>query len=141
MDNVIAFQPRSRQPEPEAPAPLAGLSLRVHLEEAAQTALDAADRIIAALDLMENADPALMAMTAHAGQVVQLREPAAPVEVEPAPIPDPTPQEAPPADLDPVPEKVALEPAPEAIILPWRGAGNVVSAAGCAFLSLVAGMR
>ncbi|MBE7203714.1 MAG: hypothetical protein INR70_38785 [Parafilimonas terrae] len=140
MSNVIDFTPRPRPPEPEA-LPLAGLGLRAHLEEAAQTALDAADRIIAALDLMEDADPALMAMAAHAGQVVRLREPATPIEVEPTPVPPPVPQESPPADPEPTLEEVApQEPVPEAIILPWRGAGNVVSAAGCAVLSLV-GMR
>jgi hypothetical protein len=140
MDNVIAFTPRPRPPVPETPAPLVGLSLRAHLEEAAQTALDAADKIIAALDLMEDTDPALMAMAAHAGQVVRLREPATPVEGELTPEPEPIPQEVPPAEPALAPEEVAPEPAPEAIILPWRGAGNVVSAAGCAVLALV-GMR
>jgi len=140
MSNVIAFTPRPRHPEPEAPPPFAVVDLRTHLEEAAQTALDAADRIIAALDLMEDAGPALMAMAAHAGQVVTLREPATPVEGELTPEPEPIPQEVPPAEPALAPEEVAPEPAPEAIILPWRGAGNVVSAAGCAVLALV-GMR
>lgn len=139
MDNVIAFRSRQRPPEPAPLAPLAGTGLRAHLEEAAQTALDAADRIIAALDLMEDADPSLMAMTAHAGQVVRLREPVTPVEVESVPEPQPIPQEVSPADPDPVPEEiVAPELVAEAIILPWRGTGNVVSAAGCAILALMA---
>lgn len=138
MSNVITFTPRPRPSEPEAPL-LASLDLRAHLEEAAQTALDAAERIIAALDLMEDADPALMAMAAHAGQVVRLREPVAPVEIEPVPKTRPVPQEAPPADPGPMPQETAKpDHIAEPVILPWRGAGNVVSAAGCAFLALVA---
>jgi hypothetical protein len=143
MSNVIAFTPRPRSPEPAPLLPLAGTNLRAHLEEAAQTALDAADRIIAALDLMDEADPRLTAMAVHAGQVVQLRE--APVETEPAPAPTPepklTPQEAASAEpeaAETVPEKVAQpEPYAEPIRLPWRGAGNVVAATGCAILALV----
>ncbi|WP_342167028.1 hypothetical protein [Methylobacterium sp. SD21] len=56
MSNVVAFTPRSRPPEPASPAPLAGLALRAHLEDAAQTALDAADKIIAALDRIDGSD-------------------------------------------------------------------------------------
>ena len=56
MPNVIAFTPRPRPPEPAAPAPLAGLALRAHLEDAAQVALDAADKIIAALDRIDGSD-------------------------------------------------------------------------------------
>jgi hypothetical protein len=135
MSNVIAFTPRPRPSEPEAPPPFAVVDLRAHLEEAAQTVLDAADKIIAALDMMDDADPALLAMAAHAGQVVRLREPATPVEVEPAP----EPQRTPPAEPDHLPQETA-EPdhIAEPVVLPWRGAGNVVSAAGCAFLALVA---
>ncbi len=56
MPNVIAFTPRPRKPEaPPAPV-LAGLALREHLEGAAQTALDAADKIIAALDRLDGSD-------------------------------------------------------------------------------------
>ncbi len=39
-----------------APAPLAGLALRAHLEEAAQTALNVADKIIAALEWIDGSD-------------------------------------------------------------------------------------
>lgn len=146
MDNVIAFTPRPRVPLPPVPPPLAGAGLRAHLEEAAQTALDAADKIIAALDRLDGtgeADASLIAMAAHAGQVVHLRETPAPVETEPAPEPEPTPQEAAQAEPETpetAPEEIAPpEPVYEPIRLPWRGAGNVVSAAGCAVLTLVIG--
>lgn len=125
MSNVITFTPRSRPAEPTA-APLAGIDLRVHLEEAAQTALDAADRIIAAPDQIDG------------GKAILLREPPAPVEPVPAPMPSDIPQAEPEASEAPelVPEEIA---GPEPILLPWHGTGNVVSAAGCAFLALVAG--
>lgn len=82
-------------------------------------------------------------MAAHAGQVIHLRKTPAPVEAEPAPEPEPAPQEAAPAVLiepETVPEAIAL-PGPfyEPIRLLWRGAGNVVSAAGCAVFALVGG--
>ena len=142
MDNVIAFTPRQHPPEPEALAPLAGLALRAHLEGAAQTALDAADRIIAALDRIEGADDTETApdprpaMAARAGRVIRLREPAAPIIATPEPE---TPPEAPQAE--PEPEPVAV-PEIRTVFppLPWGGAGNVVAAAGCAVLALV-GMR
>ncbi|MCJ2023971.1 hypothetical protein [Methylobacterium sp. J-067] len=138
MSNVITFAPRPRPPEPAAPVPLAGLALRAHLEEAAQTALDAADKIIAALDRIKDSaetapEPAFKATAAHAGQVVHLRESA-----QPMPAPEPAP-EAPQ-------DEAQAEPAPAATAevrqlfppLPWGGAGNVVSAAGCAILTLMA---
>lgn len=56
MSNVVAFTPRRRPPEPATPAPLAGLALRAHLEDVAQTALDAADKIIAALDRIDGSE-------------------------------------------------------------------------------------
>ena len=41
-------------------------------------------------------------------------------------------------EVEPQLEEIAEpEPAPEPIRLPWRGAGNVVAAAGCAILALV----
>ena len=55
MGDVLTFTPR---PKPTAPAilePLSGPALRASLEEVAQTALDAADRIIAVLDRMDYA--------------------------------------------------------------------------------------
>lgn len=145
MSNVVAFPPRPRPPEPAAPAPLAGLALRARLEEAAQTALDAADKIIAALDGIEDGsdpqateaapEPNLKAMAAHAGQVIQLRDAAQPT---PTPEPEPeAPQDEPPAAPAPVATAEVRQLVPP---LPWGGAGNVVAAAGCAVLALV-GMR
>lgn len=139
MTNVVAFTPRSRPPEPAAPVPLAGLALRARLEEAAQTALDAADKIIAALDGIEGgADPqaaetasasSFKAMAAHAGQVILLREPAQPV-----PAPE-APQDEPPAAPAPATTAEVHQLFPP---LPWGGAGNVVAAGGCVLFALVA---
>ena len=146
MSNVIAFTPRARASLPPVLPPLAGLALRAHLEEAAQTALDAADKIIAALDRIESeGDAGLTAMAAHAEQVAHLRKTLAPVEAEPSPTPapeaEPAPQEALAAEPEApktAPEPITLpEPAYEPIRLPWRGAGNVVAAAGCAVLALI----
>jgi hypothetical protein len=134
MSNVIAFTPRPRPPEPEAPL-LARPGLRAHLEEAAQTALDAADKIIAALDRLDEAPVGIEEAKPAVGPESQEefrdtyarpRETAtSPAETDPKP--------------EPVPQEAAM-PEPKAIILPWRGAGNVVSAAGCAVLALI-GMR
>ena len=136
MDNVIAFMPRPRAPLSPVLPPLVGIALRAHLEEAAQTALDAADQILAALDQIEGAD----------GEAApRLRETPAPVDLAPPPqpMPEPIPQEGLPAEPeapDASPEEIAPpEPIYEPIRLPWRGAGNVVSAAGCAVLALVIG--
>ena len=56
MSNVVTFTPRQRPPEPAAPAPLPGLALRACLEDAAQTALDVVDKIIATLDCLDGSD-------------------------------------------------------------------------------------
>ena len=53
MGDVLTFTPRPKPAAPEILAPLEGAALRASLEEAAQTALDAADRIIAVLDRMD----------------------------------------------------------------------------------------
>ncbi|MCJ2072450.1 hypothetical protein MKK75_27280, partial [Methylobacterium sp. J-030] len=53
MGDVLTFTPRPKPAAPILPEPLAGAALRASLEEAAQTALDAADRIIAVLDRMD----------------------------------------------------------------------------------------
>ncbi|URD40287.1 hypothetical protein M6G65_33365 (plasmid) [Methylobacterium tardum] len=53
MGDVLTFTPRPKPIAPEALEPLAGSALRASLEEAAQIALDAADRIIAVLDRMD----------------------------------------------------------------------------------------
>ena len=53
MGDVLTFTPRPKPVAPAIPAPLTGPTLRASLEEAAQVALDAADRIIAVLDGMD----------------------------------------------------------------------------------------
>ena len=146
MTNVIAFTPRPRPPEP-APAPLPAIDLRTHLEDAAQTALDAAEKVMAALDHLEvgegTAPPLAATIVGHAevaGEgVLRFRYatvPACEEEAAPEPVvtaaPEPEP-DAPTAAL----KEAEPELAPEPIRLPWRGAGNVVSAAGCAILALV----
>ncbi|MCJ2097677.1 hypothetical protein, partial [Methylobacterium sp. E-046] len=83
MGDVLTFTPRPKPAAPEILAPLAGAALRASLEEAAQTALDAADRIIAVLDHMDgdadledggDAEPSLAAPENTAdSQVVYMR--------------------------------------------------------------------
>ena len=53
MGDVLTFTPRPKPATTAMPAPLTGPALRASLEEAAQIALDAADRIIAVLDRMD----------------------------------------------------------------------------------------
>lgn len=134
MGDVLTFAPRLKPTAPEALEPLAGAIRRASLEEAAQVALDAADCIIAALDRMDgdtdledgaDAETSLAAPGNRAGsQVVYMRgndqdrEAEAPETVLPA---------------------VAIEARGEAVILPWRGRGNVIAAAGVALLDLVGG--
>ena len=50
MGDVLTFTPWPKPVTAEILEPLAGPTLRASLEEAAQTALDAADRIIAVLE-------------------------------------------------------------------------------------------
>ena len=135
MGDVLTFTPRPKPVAPAILAPLDGPALRASLEEAAQTALDAADRIIAVLDRMDgdadhedgaDAEPSLAAPENTEGsQVVYMRggdrdhEVVAPETV----LPD-----------------VATIPVIEAEILPWRGRGNVIAAAGTMLLDFV-GMR
>ncbi|MCJ2052108.1 hypothetical protein [Methylobacterium sp. J-070] len=131
MGDVLTFTPRPKPAAPAALEPLAGPALRASLEEAAQTALDAADRIIAVLDRMDGEpdledgaddEPSLAAPeNATGSQVVYMRgndqdrEAEAPETVMP---------------------EVAADPLPEAQILPWRGRGNIVAAMGVALLNL-----
>lgn len=173
MSNVIAFTPCPRPPEPAAPVPLAGTDLRTHLEEAAQTALDAADKIIAALDRMDEVPASVEAAAtatdpesregfrdtyARPRARQSLSSVATDIE-EAEPAPDPKPQDelrdryrAPAharggenteplstcGPVDPEPEPIILpEPCMPPTLLPWHGAGNVVAAAGCAFLALM----
>ena len=133
MGDVLTFTPRPKPVAAEIPSePLTGAALRASLEEAAQTALDAADRIIAVLDRMDgdadhedsgDAEPSLAAPENTAGsQVVYMRggdqdrEEDAPETVLP---------------------EVLTEPKPKAEILPWRGRSNVIAAAGVALLDLM----
>lgn len=140
MSNVIAFTPRPHSVETAAPPPMTEPEVRAHLEEIGHAACDLMDRVTAladfldgAADLAPNGAPSLKALAAHAGQVVHLHEPG-----QPMPAPEPAP-EAPQ-------DEAQAEPAPAATAyvrqlfppLPWGGAGNVISAAGCALFALVA---
>ena len=136
MGDVLTFTPRPKPAAPEILAPLAGAALRASLEEAAQTALDAADRIIAVLDRMDgdtdeedgaDAEPSLAAPENTVGsQVVYMRggdqdrEETAPETVLPDVSAEPQP-----------------EPQPVAEILPWRGRGNVLTVAGMMLLDVL----
>lgn len=132
MGDVLTFTPRPKPAAPVLSEPLAGAALRASLEEAAQTALDAADRIIAVLDRMDgdvddedgaDAEPSLAAPENTVGsQVVYMRgvnqdrETGAPETVLP---------------------EVAAAPIVEAEILPWRGRANVIVAAGALLIDLL----
>ncbi|MGU3663175.1 hypothetical protein ACLBX9_03120 [Methylobacterium sp. A49B] len=132
MGDVLTFTPRPKPAAPILPEPLARPALRASLEEAAQTALDAADRIIAVLDRMDgdadhedggDDEPSLAAPENTTGSQVtwlrggdQDREEEAPEVV----LPD-----------------VLAEPQPEAVVLPWRGRGNVIAAAGSFLVDLL----
>ena len=129
MGDVLTFTPR---PKPAAPdlGPLAGPTLRASLEEAAQVALDAADRIIAVLDRMDgdtdledgaDAEPSLAAPENHTGsQVVWMRGNDADREIE-----------APEVVLPEVANVIEVEP------LRWGGRGNVLAAAGAYLFDLL----
>ena len=131
MGDVLTFTPRPKPANPDW-EPLAGAALRASLEEAAQTALDAADRIIAVLDRMDgdadhedggDDEPSLAAPENTAGsQVVYMRGSDRDREAE--------------APETVLPE-LAAEPQPVAEILPWRGRGNVLTAAGTMLLDLL----
>ena len=129
MGDVLTFTPRPKLAAPAALELLAGPALRASLEEAAQIALDAADRIIAVLDRMDgdadhedggDDEPSLAALeNATGSQVVYMRggdqdrEGDAPETVLP---------------------EVTTEPLPA---LPRNGRGNVLAAAGVALLDMV----
>ena len=133
MGDVLTFTPC---PKPatvrDYSEPLTVPALRASLEEAAQTALDVADRIIAVLDRMDgdadhedggDAEPSLAAPENVTGsQLVYMRRSDQDREAE-----------APEAVL---PEVVA-EPPSEAIVLSWRGRGNVIAAAGLMLVDMV----
>ncbi|MCJ2092076.1 hypothetical protein MKK67_06115 [Methylobacterium sp. J-072] len=133
MGDVLTFTPRPKPAAPAIPAPLAGPALRASLEEAAQVALDAADRIIAVLDRMDgdtdledgaDYEPSLAAPENHTGsQITWLRGNDRDREAE-----------APETVLPEVATVIEVEP------LRWGGRGNVIVAAGAALLDL-AGVR
>jgi hypothetical protein len=130
MGDVLTFTPRPKPAAPEIPEPLAGPAFRASLEEAAQVALDAADRIIAVLDRMDgdtdledgaDAEPSLAAPENHTGSQVtwlrgndQDREAGAPETVLPE-----------------VATVIKVEP------LRWGGRGNVLAAAGAYLFDLM----
>ena len=128
MGDVLTFTPRPKPAAPRIWSRWPGAALRASLEEAAQTALDAADRIIAVLDRMDgDADLEdggdasrrwrLPRTHRHPGRLHarsdQDREAEAPETVLP---------------------EVAAEPLPA---LPRNGRGNVLAAAGVALLDMV----
>ncbi|GJD46440.1 hypothetical protein AFCDBAGC_4321 [Methylobacterium cerastii] len=135
MNNVLTFAPRPKVAVPVEPAPMGEAEVRNRLGEALQTALDAADHIIAVLDRMDgdidakdgrDADPALAAPDGHHGsQIVWLRNNDSVRETE-----------APEVLLPIVAAERAVIPfAP----LPWGGRGNILAAAGVALLNMVGG--
>ncbi|MCJ2073393.1 hypothetical protein MKK75_32195 [Methylobacterium sp. J-030] len=136
MGDVLTFTPRPKPVAIALPAPLAGPALRASLEEAAQTALDAADRIIAVLVRMDgdadledsgDAEPSLAAPeNATGSQVTWLRGNDQDRET------DQLETEA--GEVASTPTRA--DPQPAAVILPWRGRGNVIAAAGVALRDL-----
>lgn len=141
MGDVLTFTPRPKLTAPEVPEPLAGAALRASLEEAAQTALDAADRIIAVLDRMDgdadsedggDDEPTLAAPENTGGsQIVYMRGGDQDREAE-----------APEIVLPEVAAEIAPAPLPEATViqvepLRWGGRGNVISAAGSLLLDML----
>ena len=82
MSNVHTFAPRRPAAAPTAPLVLSEAEFRRQIEEAAQAALDTADRLIALLDRIEgdtdredggDAEPSLGAPEGHSSQIVWLR--------------------------------------------------------------------
>jgi len=137
MGDVLTFTLRPKPAAPEALEPLAGPALRASLEEAAQTALDTADRIIAVLDRLDgdpdledgaDAEPSLAAPENHTGsQVVYMRGNDQDREAE-----------APEAPL-PVVAVAPRIPPRQGPALRWGGHGNVIAAAGALLLEMSGG--
>ena len=135
MGDVLTFTPRPKPAAPEIPEPLAGDALRASLEEAAQVALDAAERLIGILDSMDgdtdledgaDAEPSLAAPENHTGsQVTWLRGNDQDREGE-----------APEAALPEV-ETDAASTVIEVEALRWGGRGNVLAAAGAYLFELL----
>lgn len=130
MGDVLTFTPRPKPAAPVVLEPLVGGSLRASLEEAAQVALDAADRIIAVLDRMDgdidledggDAEPTLAAPENYTGsQVVYMRGNDQDREAD-----------ASEAVLPEAANVIEVEP------LRWGGRGNVLAAAGSLLVDLM----
>lgn len=82
MAEILTFRPRRSAPSIARSDVLDGPALRVELEQAAQAALDQAERLIALLDRMDgepddedggDAEPSLGAPEGHESQIVWLR--------------------------------------------------------------------
>lgn len=93
MADILTFAPRSRTAAPLTPSPA---DLRTRIEEAAQAALDTADRLIAILDGMDggpddedggDAEPSLGAPEDHASQITWLRGTTRDLEIDRQPEP------------------------------------------------------
>lgn len=129
MGDVLTFTPRPKSAAPDL-EPLAGHAIRASLEQAAQAALDAADRIIAVLDRMDgdtdledsaDAEPSLAAPENHTGsQVTWLRGNDQDHEAETSE-----------AALPEVANVIEVE------LLRWGGHGNVVAAAGSLIIKML----
>jgi hypothetical protein len=122
MGDVLTFTPRPKPAAPVVLGPRAAGDFRASLEEAAQVALDAADRIISVLDRMDgDTEPSLAATENHAGsRVVWMRGNDANREIE-------TPETV----LPEVANVIEVEP------LRWGGRGNVLAAAGAYLFDLL----
>lgn len=81
MADILTFRPRRAAPSITRSDVLDGPALRLELEQAAQAALDQADRLIALLDRMDreaddedggDAEPSLGAPEGHESQIVWL---------------------------------------------------------------------
>ena len=140
MGEILTFTPRPKQAAPELPGPVSPAEMRAEIEAGAQAALDMADRFIAILDRMdgdvghedgEDDEPSLAAPENVTGsQVVYMRGNDRDREAEAAETV--LPEVA--AETMPEPQS---EPLPVAEILPWRGRGNVIAAAGTMLLDLL----
>jgi len=136
MGDVLTFQPRSRPSGPEISGPLSGAELRTQIEAGVQAALDLADHYIAVLNGIDgcpdledggDAEQSLAAPENAAGsQVTWLRGNDQDRETE-----------APETVLPEVAAEMQPEPLPEAVVLPWRGRGNVIAAAGVLLVDMV----
>ena len=82
MAEILTFRPRRLAPSIARSDVLDGPALRLELEQAAQAALDQADRLIALLDGLDgnadeedggDAEPSLGAPEGHESQIVWLR--------------------------------------------------------------------